>query len=91
MRIAGDPAPEAEPETGDAFDILVFEQQNRMLRDALAVLTAEERQAIEAAYFSGLTYLEVSKRLNQPLGTVKTRIRSGLQKLRRALAGARKP
>ena len=86
---AGDPAPEAQ--AADAFDILVFKEQGQILREAMTALTPEERQAIEAAYFSGLTYLEVSKRLNQPLGTVKTRIRSGLQKLRSALAGARKP
>jgi RNA polymerase sigma-70 factor (ECF subfamily) len=53
----------------------------------LQVLTPEERQAIETAFFSELTYNEVAARLNQPLGTVKTRIRSGLGKLRQALAG----
>jgi RNA polymerase sigma-70 factor (ECF subfamily) len=51
----------------------------------LAVLTAEERQAIEATFFAGLTYAEAAARLKQPLGTIKTRIRSGLYKLRHAL------
>jgi len=55
------------------------------LRQALAVLTAEERQAIEATFFAGLTYAEAAARLKQPLGTIKTRIRSGLYKLRHAL------
>ena len=58
----------------------------RRLRNALAVLTPDERNAIEAAFFSELTYAEVAARLNEPLGTIKTRIRSGLHKLRRALA-----
>ena len=53
---------------------------------ALAVLTPPERQAIEAAYFAELTHAEVAARLKQPLGTIKTRIRSGLHKLRQALA-----
>jgi hypothetical protein len=47
---------------------------------------SDERNAIEAPFFSELTYAEVAARLNQPLGTIKTRIRSGLHKLRQALA-----
>jgi RNA polymerase sigma-70 factor, ECF subfamily len=57
----------------------------RRLQAALSVLTPEERQAIETAYFSELTYAETAARLNQPLGTIKTRIRSGLEKLRNVL------
>ena len=60
-------------------------EQNRVLQNALEVLTPEERQVIESAFFSELTYQEVAAKLNQPLGTVKTRIRSGLSKLRRKL------
>jgi RNA polymerase sigma-70 factor (ECF subfamily) len=60
-------------------------QRDRRLQEALQVLTPDERQAIESAFFSELTYREVASRLDQPLGTVKTRIRSGLGKLRRAL------
>jgi RNA polymerase sigma-70 factor (ECF subfamily) len=64
-----------------------LEEQSRLLRNALVVLTPEERQVIETAFFSELTYREAAAKLNQPLGTVKSRIRSGLSKLRQALAG----
>lgn len=49
-----------------------------------------ERQVIEIAFFSDLTYAEVAKWLDQPEGTVKTRIRAGLTKLRIALASERR-
>ena len=86
----------AEPiqalEAHDAGQGLDQIEQGRILREALTVLTPDERQLIETAYFSELTYAEVAVRLNQPLGTVKTRIRSGLAKLRQALlTGRRKP
>jgi RNA polymerase sigma-70 factor, ECF subfamily len=64
-----------------------IEEQSRRLRKALDILTPEERQAIEIAFFSELTYQEVATKLKQPLGTIKSRIRSGLGKLRAALAG----
>jgi RNA polymerase sigma-70 factor, ECF subfamily len=79
---ANEPAPVAE----DCDAVLELKQQGRALQAALDVLRPGERQAIEAAFFSELTYAEVAARLNQPLGTVKTRIRSGLHKLRQALA-----
>ena len=71
-------------------ETLAVREQGRLLRHALEALTPQERQAIETAFFSELTYSEVATRLNQPLGTVKTRIRSGLGKLRQVLAGALK-
>jgi RNA polymerase sigma-70 factor (ECF subfamily) len=57
----------------------------RRLRDALSALPHAEREAIETAFLSGMTYAETAERLAQPLGTIKTRIRSGLTKLRRLL------
>src|SRR5262249_29154647 len=71
-------------------EALVAREQARILRQSLQVLTPDERQAIEAAYFAEMTYAETAARLDQPVGTVKTRIRSGLEKLRRVLAGALK-
>jgi RNA polymerase sigma-70 factor (ECF subfamily) len=70
----------------DSAELLDAREQGRILRSALTVLTPDERAAIEAAFFSELTYAEVAQRLNQPLGTIKTRIRSGLTKLRQTLA-----
>jgi RNA polymerase sigma-70 factor (ECF subfamily) len=58
------------------------------VRTALDVLPAAEREAITLAYFGGHTYREVAEMLDQPEGTVKSRIRVGLQRLRTELAGA---
>jgi len=80
-------APAQLTEAADPHDLLAFKQQSEILRSALTSLTPDERQAIEAAFFSELTYSEVAARLDAPLGTIKTRIRSGLQKLRQLLGG----
>lgn len=79
--------PSAANTASDPLQAFDSGEQGRLLRDALHVLTPDERRAIETAFFSELTYSEAAARLNQPLGTVKTRIRSGLAKLREALAG----
>jgi RNA polymerase sigma-70 factor (ECF subfamily) len=73
----------------DPIDLMASAQQSQALRKAIAILTPDERNAIEAAFFADLTYAEVAVRLNQPLGTIKTRIRSGLHKLRDALVEKR--
>jgi len=52
------------------------------VREAMETLQEGEREAIELAYFGGLTYKEVAARLDEPEGTVKSRIRSGLKRLR---------
>jgi RNA polymerase sigma-70 factor (ECF subfamily) len=80
--------PQSLQPTTDIIDpqqTFLFGEQSRLLRSALEVLSPEERNAIETAFFSELTYEETARKLNQPLGTVKTRIRSGLGKLREAL------
>lgn len=70
----------------DPRDVIELREQGEALRSALAGLTPDERQAIETTFFAGLTHAEAAARLGQPLGTIKTRIRSGLNKLRQALA-----
>lgn len=58
------------------------------LRQALSRVAPDQRRAIEMAYFGGLTYEETARRLELPLGTLKSRIRSGLKTLRSLLEGS---
>jgi RNA polymerase sigma-70 factor (ECF subfamily) len=66
-------------------DIVSLDQRRDAVRQALAELPEPQRLALELAYFAGLTQQEIAERLNAPLGTIKTRMRMGMQKLRRAL------
>lgn len=68
----------------EVLDMSVAER----VKEALADLPAGEREAIVLAYFGGHTYREVAEMLNQPEGTVKSRIRSGLKRLQGELVGA---
>ena len=60
-------------------------QQRSRVRAALESLPAEQRTAIELAFFSGMSHSELAAHLSEPLGTIKTRVRSGMLKLRSAL------
>jgi RNA polymerase sigma-70 factor (ECF subfamily) len=83
-----DPGTQEPPQAGPAaHELFALQQQGEALHAALARLRPEERTAIEAAFFGDLTYAEVARLLDQPLGTIKTRIRSGLLRLRQALGG----
>ncbi|MEK6284467.1 MAG: sigma-70 family RNA polymerase sigma factor [Acidobacteriota bacterium] len=60
----------------------VSSERRRLVRSALEALSAEQREVIELAYYSGLSHSEIALQLGQPLGTVKTRTRLGMMKLR---------
>jgi RNA polymerase sigma-70 factor (ECF subfamily) len=72
------PGPDPEQSVGDA-------ERRRRICGALAALPAEQREAVELAFYSGFTHAELSARLGQPLGTIKTRIRLGLARMRTVL------
>ena len=80
-------APEpAAPETTETEATLGFER--RIVQEALSQLPPEQRQALELGYYGGLTQSELAEQLGQPLGTIKSRMFSGLSRLRDLLAEA---
>jgi RNA polymerase sigma-70 factor (ECF subfamily) len=68
----------------EVWDLALADQVTHALNE----LSGDERQAIEMAYFDGRTYREVARLLEQPEGTVKSRIRTGMRRMRAALADA---
>lgn len=72
-------------ERDDPAIMTVLLDERKAVRDAMRVLPPEQRLAIQLAYFGGLTQQEIANQLGHPLGTVKTRIRLGMQKMRGVL------
>jgi RNA polymerase sigma-70 factor (ECF subfamily) len=79
----------SEDSRDDPAAATVLSDECAAVRAALEVLPAEQKLAIQLAYFGGLTQQEIANKLGQPLGTVKTRIRLGMQKMRGALLSRR--
>lgn len=69
----------------DPFRALDHAERRVRVREALESLSPPQRQAIELAYFEGLSQSEIAERLQEPLGTIKTRVRLAMQKLRESL------
>jgi RNA polymerase sigma-70 factor, ECF subfamily len=80
--------PEGLPETEEIEDATFARLDAALVRKALDTLPAEQREPIELGFFGGITHEEIARRTGTPLGTIKTRIRIGLRKLRSALEGA---
>lgn len=87
QRLVTGAAQEQTDEVSDALSDTIMGTRREIVRRALAELPDEQRKALVLAYFDGLTQSEIASKLNTPLGTVKTRMRSGMQKLR-ALLGS---
>lgn len=82
-------APDLQPAAvggeGDSADSLWLREKAGAVRAALGSLSSDQKQAVELAFFGGLTQQEIAAKLNEPLGTIKARIRRGLLKLRETL------
>ncbi|MGH7658105.1 MAG: sigma-70 family RNA polymerase sigma factor, partial [Gemmatimonadales bacterium] len=80
-----DSVPGMNPGRGDPSTSVEEAERREHVLAALGGLSDVQREAIELAYYEGLSHSEIAERLHQPLGTVKTRVRLAMQKLRNAL------
>jgi RNA polymerase sigma-70 factor (ECF subfamily) len=86
VRAEGD-VPDSLPVEDALEDTAIANVDAERVRDAIAQLPREQREPIELGFFGGATQQEIARQTGLPLGTVKTRIRMGLRKLRNALEG----
>ena len=86
-RVAAAGARDEAEVVSDAASDAFSSEQRELVRSALSQLPDEQKQPLLLAYFDGLTQSEIAARLKAPLGTVKTRMRTGMMKLRQVLAG----
>ena len=95
LRVVDHPGNDARADEAVASDASVAEsaadnlsrnEEAIQVRSVLSQLPADQREAIELAFFSDLSHHEIAQRLDQPLGTIKARIRRGLLKLRQRIA-----
>lgn len=86
-RVAAASARDPVEETSDAIADAVRSEQRGIVTSALSQLPEEQQRPLVLAYFDGLTQSEIAERLGAPLGTVKTRMRTGMLKLREVLGG----
>lgn len=78
-------APNAVPRVDGPEETVALTMRQQRVRAAVALLPEDQRQALALAYFGGYTHRQIADELDQPLGTVKTRIRLAMQKLRETL------
>lgn len=86
-RVAQASIREASEEVSDAAFDTFRSEQRALVTSALSQLPEEQKRPLVLAYFDGLTQSEIAANLGAPLGTVKTRMRAGMMKLREVLAG----